>query len=232
MGTPGAAPDGAAADVAPPVDAAATADGDVPADASPPTGRTLPSPEPGGPGPIGDGWTEVAPTYSVDQPPGQIRYTLTGSEFHFWVFATDMSTFPGRDSGPRSELHLHNNYTTGQAQFAADIKIDHDCAHASIMQIFGGMTSATSFMAWAMPDSLNHYSGEVIVSGIYDRYFHFNVVHDVATRRIDVYVDGIKRGTFTDHGPATHYFKCGVYHQAGMTPRCDSYLKNIRVFKK
>jgi hypothetical protein len=218
------APDADRADASPGSDAAASMDGVV--------GKTLPPPEAGGPGPIGDGWTEIMPTYSIDQPPGQVRYTLTGSEFHFWVMNSDMSTFPGRDSGPRSEVHIHNNYTTGQAQYQADIKIDHDCAHASIMQVFGGMTSATSFMAWAMPNSLNHYSNEVIVSNVYDKYIHLNVVHDTATRKIDVYVDGVKRGTFQDHGPATHYFKCGVYHQVGMTPRCDSYIKNIRVFQK
>jgi hypothetical protein len=184
------------------------------------------------PGPIGSGWTETFPVYKVDHPPGQVRYTLEETEFHLWLFNTDMSTFPGHDSGPRSEIHILNNYTTGQAQYQADIKIVAGCSRASIMQVFGGSTSSTSFMAWAMQNSLNHYSHEVIASPIYDRYFRLNVLHDTATRKIDVYVDGQNKGTFQDSGAATHYFKCGIYHQIGMSARCDVYIKNIRTFRK
>jgi hypothetical protein len=35
-----------------------------------------------------------------------------------------------------------------------------------------------------------------------------------------------------DHGPATHYFKCGIYHQVNMTPRCDVTMRGIHIFKK
>jgi hypothetical protein len=213
---------------------ASAADAGPPATDDPPTdgGVHLPGVPAGDPGPIGAGWTEIFPVYKVDQPPGQIRYTLSGTEFHFWLFNNDMSTFPGRDSGPRSELHIINNYMTGQAQFQADIKIDANCSRASIMQIFGGSRTATGFMAWAMSNSLNHYSNEVIFSPIYGRYFRLNVTHDTASGRVEVYIDGQKKGTFQDHGPGKHYFKCGLYHQAGMSARCDDYIKNIRVFQK
>jgi hypothetical protein len=192
---------------------------------------TLP-PAPGAPDPIGSGWTEISPAYKVDQPPGQNRYTLTGNEFHFWLFNNDASTYPGRDSGPRSELHIRNNYTTGQAQYQADIKIDANCSGVSTMQIFGGSQTATGFMAWVIGNDLHHYGAEVIVPNIKGRYFRLNVVHDTGSGRVDVYIDGQKRASYQDHGRGTHYFKCGIYHQRNMSARCDAYYKNIRVFKK
>lgn len=183
-------------------------------------------------GPIGSGWTEIFPKTQLDQPPGKVRHTLTNGEHHFWVLSTDPSTYPGRDSGPRSELRFFNDYTTGQAQFEADIKVANGCSHASIMQIFGAPDRATAFMAWAMPDRLAYYNGATIYSPLYDRYLHLNVVHNGASGGISVYVNGVAHGTFKDHGRADHYFKVGVYHQKGMSSRCDVYVKNIHIYKK
>jgi hypothetical protein len=120
---------------------------------------------------VGAGWTEIFPVYKVDQPPGQSRYTLTGTEFHFWLFNNDVSTFPGGTSGPRSELHIINSYTTGQAQYQADIKIDQQLLARLDHADLRGSSSSTGFMAWAMSNSLNHYSNEVIASPIHDRWF-------------------------------------------------------------
>jgi hypothetical protein len=227
-GSPEVAPadTGGSPDAAPAGDAAPAADG------APAGDKILPPAAPGSPDPIGSGWTEIFPAYKMDQPPGQVRYTLTDGEFHLWLFNTDASTYPGRDSGPRSELHIRNNYSTGQAQYQADIKIDPNCSGVSLMQVFGGASSATSFMAFISGDSLTHYSSETIVAPIRNRWFRLNVTHDTATRAVVVYIDGQRKGSFTDHGAATHYFKCGLYHQRNMTARCDAWFKNIRVFKQ
>jgi hypothetical protein len=182
--------------------------------------------------PIGDGWTEIFPVYKMDQPPGQNRHEIVDGEFHLWLFNSDASTYPGRDSGPRSELHIRNNYSTGQAQYQADIKLDPNCSGVSVMQVFGGSRTATGFMAFLTGNNLTHYSGPTIVPNIRGRWFRWNVIHDTATHRVDVYVDGQRRGSYEDHGPATHYFKCGLYHQRNMTARCDAWFKNIRIFKK
>jgi hypothetical protein len=182
--------------------------------------------------PIGEGWTEIFPVYKMDQPPGQIRHTVTDGEFHLWLFNNDASTYPGRDSGPRSELHIRNNYTTGQAQFQADIKIDPNCSGVSVMQVFGGSRTATGFMAFVQGNNLTHYSAETIATNIRGRWFRLNVIHNTATHRVDVYIDGQRRAGYEDHGPATHYFKCGLYHQRNMTPRCDAWFKNFHIFKK
>ena len=101
------------------------------------------------------------------------------------------------------------------------------------MQIFGASTQATAFMALALNNSLNYYdSDRVIHSPVYDTYFRLNVVHDTAARVVHVFVNRQFRASFADHGPGTHYFKCGVYGRAGMSTRCDAYLKNIRLYRK
>jgi hypothetical protein len=209
---------------------------------SPSAHETTPSPTPsgsaaspvpgGGPVPVGSGWTEIFPRTKLDHPPGLVRYALTNGENHFWVLASDPSAYPGRDSGPRSELRFYNDYTSGQAQFQADIKVMSGCFRASVMQVFGAPDRATAFMAWAMPDQLAYYSGQTIYAPLYDRYLRLNVVHDTATGAITVYVNGVPRGTFQDHGQANHYFKLGVYHQKGMSDRCDVYARNIHIFRK
>jgi hypothetical protein len=197
------------------------------------SGSPANNPFPPGPAPIGSGWMEVFPMHTVDFPPnGQARYTENNGKFHMWLLNTDPSTFPGRDAGPRSEVNWHNAYTSGQAQFQGDFYIDHDCAHASVMQIFGATGRSTTAMFWAMPDSLRYYGQNLVYSPAWDHFFRLNVTHDTATGQIDVHVDGQKKATFTDHGAATHYFKSGIYQQPNMTPRCDVYMENIHIFKK
>jgi len=233
--------DAAVADTAMPADARAPADAErPPIDTAPrdsagglDAGKAPNNALPPGPAPIGSGWIEVFPKHTVDFPPnGETRYTEANGKFHMWLFNTDPSTFPGRDAGPRSEVNWHNAYTSGQAQFQGDFYIDHNCAHASVMQIFGATGHSTAAMFWAMPDSLRYYGQDLVYSPAWDHFFRLNVTHDTATAQIDVYVDGQKKATFTDHGPATHYFKSGIYHQPNMTPRCDVYMENIHIFKK
>jgi hypothetical protein len=183
-------------------------------------------------GPIGSGWTEISPDFKIEGPPGRTRHTETNGEHHFWILKTDPSTYPGRDSGPRSELRFYNDYRTGQTQFEADIKIGAGCSRASVVQIFGAQGRSTAFMAWTVSNSLSHYDGEKFYSPVWDKYLRLNLIHNTSTRKVTVYVNGENRGTFSDHGAAKHYFKAGVYHQRGMSNRCDTYMKNIRIYKK
>jgi hypothetical protein len=236
-------------DAAPPVDATVPVDVAGRTDAAPadmgvkdtashgdaPKGPPDPgdSPFPPGPAPIGAGWTEVAAPYLVDHPPNQTRYTEDNGKWHMWLFNDDVSTFPGRDAGPRSEVHWKYSYTAGQAQFQGDFYIADNCAHASVIQIFGAADVSTAAMFWAMPDSLAYYGRTPpVYSPAWNHFFRLNLTHDTATRQIDIYVDGQKKASFTDHGAASHYFKSGIYHQPNMTPRCDVYMQNIHIFKK
>ncbi|MFD1543317.1 polysaccharide lyase family 7 protein [Nonomuraea guangzhouensis] len=185
--------------------------------------------------PIGSGWTEVSPGYTVHQPPDLTRHTYDAAtgEHHFWLYSSDPSTFPGQDSGPRSELRFRNDYTSGSAQFECDIKVASGAHNVCVMQVFGGSSWATAFMTLAMnTNSINYYDQARIYGPIYDTYLRLNVVHETGPGLVHVFVNRQFRATFQDHGAATHYFKCGLYGRAGMASRNDAYIKNVHLYKK
>ncbi|MFJ8111647.1 polysaccharide lyase family 7 protein [Streptomyces sp. NPDC096132] len=187
--------------------------------------------------PIGTGWTEVNPGFTLHQPPDRTRYEYLSStgEHHFWLYSTDPSTFPGQDSGPRSEMRWKNDYTSGQAQFECDMRIAAGAHRVCVMQIFGAQTQATTFMTLAMnTNSINYYdyAAQQIYSPVYDTIIRLNVVHETDTGNVHVFVNRAFRATFKGHGPATHYFKCGLYGREGMSARSDIYLKNIHLYRK
>ncbi|MFI6742980.1 hypothetical protein ACIBI9_59670 [Nonomuraea sp. NPDC050451] len=74
------------------------------------------------------------------RPPDRTRHTYDAGtgEHHFWLCSPDSSTFPGQDSGPRSELRFPNDYTSGRAQFECDIKVAAGAHNVRVMQVFGG----------------------------------------------------------------------------------------------
>lgn len=180
--------------------------------------------------PIGSGWTKVPVTYKLDHPPGKTRHTVTNGEHHFWVIKGDPSTYPGRDGGPRSELHFHHYWTSGQAQLAADIKVGSGCNHQSIAQVFGAQGRATAFMMFVKDGGFWYYQDKEILSPVHDRYVRVNIIHDAGTRKVSLYLNGNHRGTWEDHGSARHYFKAGVY--GAPSQRCDVHMKGIQIFKK
>ncbi|MEU0843717.1 polysaccharide lyase family 7 protein [Streptomyces sp. NPDC005962] len=187
--------------------------------------------------PIGSGWTEIDPGYTVHQPPDTTRHTYDSStgEHHFWVYDTDPSTFPGQDSGPRSELRFKNDYTSGQAQFECDMTVKSSAHQVCVMQIFGAATQATAFMALAMNNNSLAYYGktdQVIYRPIYDTALRLNVVHDTAAGAVHVFVNREFQVTFKDHGAGTHYFKCGLYGREGMSARSDCYVRNVHIYRK
>lgn len=186
--------------------------------------------------PIGTGWSEISPGHTVHQPPGRTRHSFDAAtgEHHFWLYDDDPSTFPGQDSGPRSELRFRNDYTSGQAQFECDVRVSAGAHRVCVMQVFGGSSWATAFMTLAMNTGAFHYYDfdQRIHAPIYDRWLRLNVVHDTGARRVHVFVNRAFRATFADHGPGTHYFKCGLYGRAGMAARNDVRIRNIRLYRK
>ncbi|WP_322726066.1 polysaccharide lyase family 7 protein [Streptomyces spongiae] len=185
--------------------------------------------------PIGSGWTEVSAAHNLHQPPDRTRHTVgSDGEHHFWLYDSDPSTFPGQDSGPRSELRFLDQYTSGSAQFEADVKVGAGAHNVCVMQVFGGSSWATAFMTLATHDSLTYYNytDQVIQAPIYDTYLRLNVVHDTAAAAVHVFVNRRFKASYADHGRATHYFKCGLYGRAGMSARSDAYIKNIHLYRK
>ena len=66
-------------------------------------------------------------------------------------------------------------------------------------------------MLKAYGGDLKHYDREVVLKNAYEKWMRLNVIHNADTGEVKEYIDNQLVGTFKDNGPATHYFKCGVY---------------------
>jgi hypothetical protein len=189
------------------------------------------------------GWTQKPFTFDLHYP-----FDLDATARHSFDAATDTHSFwvlrgdkphlpPPNTTAARSELRMRNDYTSGNHQFEADVYVVSGTDDSSVMQVFGGVTHATSIMLKAFPDgggTVKRYDGPDVVKAMaYDRWWHLNVIHEAnggGIGKIRVYADGQLIGTFDDRGNATHYFKCGVYGNAA--PRSESRFRNIKYWVK
>lgn len=79
---------------------------------------------------------------------------------------------------------------------------------------------------------LKHWSREILVTDIYDRWIHFNIVHDVDGGSIRHYVNGqLQLNSAIDPGNGPFYFKCGVYTQNYPSHYTESRWRNITIWK-
>jgi hypothetical protein len=189
------------------------------------------------------GWTLRPFTFALHKP-----YDLAESDRHTYDPATDTHTFwtlrgdkphqpPPNSTGARSELRMRNDYTSGNHQFEADVYVVSGTTGACVMQVFGGVTNATSLMlvaSRANGGTVTRYDGPAVIKAMaYDKWWHLNVIHEAngsGIGKIKVYADGQLVGTFDDRGNANHYFKCGVYNNGG--DRAESRFRNIKYWVK
>jgi hypothetical protein len=181
------------------------------------------------------GWTQTSYTYGIQTPwnqPQSNRYSYSGGEHRFWIYPNDACQFEGCSTGPRSELRMNNNYTSGKHQFEGDVYIVSGSAGTDIMQVFGGATNATAIMLKihsASSGTIKRYDNETLMTSAYNKWIHVNVQHDADNGKIYVYLNSALKGTYADRGNATHYFKCGVYNISGS--RSETRWKNIKYWK-
>lgn len=181
------------------------------------------------------GWTQTSYTYGIQTPwnlSQSSRYSYSGGEHRFWIYPGDACQYEGCSTGPRAELRMNNNYTSGKHQFEGDVYIVAGSAGTDIMQVFGGATNATAIMLKIHAGSsgtIKRYDNETLMTNAYDKWIHVNVQHDADNGKIYVYLDGTLKGTYADRGNATHYFKCGVYNISGS--RSETRWKNVKYWK-
>jgi hypothetical protein len=181
------------------------------------------------------GWTQTSYTYGIQTPwdlDQSDRYSYSGGEHRFWIYPGDACQFEGCSTGPRSELRMNNNYTSGRHQFEGDVYIVSGSAGTDIMQVFGGATNATAIMLKihsASSGTIKRYDNETLMTSAYNKWIHVNVQHDADNGKIYVYLNSTLKGTYADRGNATHYFKCGVYNISGS--RSETRWKNIKYWK-
>ena len=181
------------------------------------------------------GWTQTSYTYGIQTPwdlSQSSRYSYSGGEHRFWIYPGDACQFEGCSTGPRSELRMNNNYTSGRHQFEGDVYIVSGSAGTDIMQVFGGATNATAIMLKihsASSGTIKRYDNETLMTSAYNKWIHVNVQHDADNGKIYVYLNNTLKGTYADRGNATHYFKCGVYNISGS--RSETRWKNVKYWK-
>jgi hypothetical protein len=181
------------------------------------------------------GWTQTSYTYGIQTPwdlSQSSRYSYSGGVHRFWIYPGDACQFEGCTTGPRSELRMNNNYTSGRHQFEGDVYIVSGSVGTDIMQVFGGATNATAIMLKIHSGSggtIKRYDNETLMTSAYDKWIHVNVQHDADNGKIYVYLNGVLKGTYADRGNATHYFKCGVYNISGSAS--ETRWKNVKYWK-
>jgi len=146
----------------------------------------------------------------------------------------------GSSTDPRTEMRWKVDYTTGDRMWDADVYLPSGTDGASFVQILRSVhpsgTPATDIMLNAYNTSggtVRRYDGTVLKTGAYDTWFNVKIAHEASTGTgtgtgtgtIKVYFDDSLVLTVDDRGPATRYFKNGVYnHGSG---RAEARFRNI-----
>ncbi|HXA14441.1 MAG TPA: polysaccharide lyase family 7 protein [Opitutaceae bacterium] len=188
------------------------------------------------------GWTPEEVSYKVHWPydvPQSTRFSLNDNVFHLWVFNNDKPLRPGNTTKPRTELRFPD-YTSGAQQYEADLMVPSGTAGTCIMQIHTGddqsaQFGATTFMLFVEPQdggSLYFYSKQQLAHNVYDQWFHLNVIHDLGTGLVTVYLNNQKAFSTHDQQAGDYYMKTGVYGQAGETKKMEVFIKNLRLWSK
>lgn len=185
---------------------------------------------------IGSGWTQYSPSKGYSGWSQSQRYSISGSTEHFWVYKTDPITPSG--SGPRSEWHVNNTYSSGSQQFQGSFNAESGTTGYTVFQIFGnagGNATALQLQMRSADGTLRHYNDTAVATGCWGVYKRINVIHYTSTGSIEVWVNGSKKGTWNDGGPASHYFKYGCYDTgtgSSTSSRTGSYWQSVKFFKK
>ncbi|WP_200307245.1 polysaccharide lyase family 7 protein [Streptomyces adelaidensis] len=184
-----------------------------------------------------DGWTKTAFTYSWQKPWNldlSDRHSYSGGVHRMWVYATDEPFEEGNSTDPRTEMRWKNDYTTGDRMWDADVYLPSGTDGASFVQILRTArpsgTPATDIMLnvyAANGGTVRRYDGAVLRTGAYDTWFNLKIAHRASsgTGTVKVYFDDSLVLTVADRGPATRYFKNGVYnHGSG---RVEARFRDI-----
>ncbi|GLJ48402.1 hypothetical protein SUGI_1021720 [Cryptomeria japonica] len=124
------------------------------------------------------------------------------------------------------------NVSEGVWQFEGEVYVPQGTSGVCVMQVFGGVQHATSFMLLASNGVLIRYNDQVVASEIYDRWIHLNVIHNGDEGKVSVFVDGNEKVLADDRGRANHYFKCGVYAGVNASSCMESRWRNIKLWTK
>ncbi|PNT37517.1 hypothetical protein POPTR_005G193200v4 [Populus trichocarpa] len=187
-----------------------------------------------------DGFTPVPLTEAnfVLQKPYNVplneRYSYEDGIRHLWVYATDKPHDPSSNTQPRTEVRITGlDYSSGVWQFEGYGFVPNGTSGVTVAQIHGASHGATTLIIRIYDGNMRYYSGDLVATDLYDKWFRLNIIHDVDGGRLTVFIDGEERYSTHDQGPGDLYFKCGVY----AAPRNISYYmesrwRDIKIYKK
>ncbi|PRQ24683.1 putative concanavalin A-like lectin/glucanase domain-containing protein [Rosa chinensis] len=166
--------------------------------------------------------------------PLEQRYSYVDGVRHLWVYADDKPHNPNSQTQPRTEVRIRGlDYSSGIWQFEGYGFVPNGTSGATVAQIHGAAQGATTIILRIYNGDMRYYSGDLVATDLYDKWFRLNIVHDVDGGTVTVYIDGLRKFQVKDKGPGDLYFKCGVY----AAPRNISYYmesrwKDIKIYKK
>lgn len=84
---------------------------------------------------------------------------------------------------------------------------------------------------------MRYYSSDIVAGGdLYDKWFRLNIIHDVDSGTVSVFIDGVKKFQVGNKGsgaPDGFYFKCGVYAaSSNISYYMESRWRDIKIYKK
>jgi hypothetical protein len=187
-----------------------------------------------------DGWSQSSWSYSIHKPYNlslSSRFKYTGGVWYTWVYKTDMcfqSTCSSTD-GKRTELRWNNNYTSGRHMWDGDIWLVSGTHEATVIQVFGGATSATASQVRGFTDSsgtYKRYGSEVLATSVNNKWTNIKASHDAGAGTVSYYVNNTLKRTDPDRGDNTHYFKNGVYVGTISSTRSETRYRNLKYWKR
>ncbi|KAF8024945.1 hypothetical protein BT93_F1943 [Corymbia citriodora subsp. variegata] len=187
-----------------------------------------------------DGFTEVPLTEAnfVLQKPYDIpldeRYSFVDGVRRLWVYADDKPHDPSSHTQPRTEVRINGlDYSSGVWQFEGHGFVPNGTSGATIAQIHGAAHGATTIILRIYDGDMRYYSGNLIATDLYDRWFRLNIIHDVDGGKVTVFLDGNQVFQAADKGPGDLYFKCGVYAApTNISYYMESRWRDIKIYKK
>lgn len=103
----------------------------------------------------------------------------------------------------------------------------------SVVQIHGATHESSTIILRIYDGELRYYSGDLIASNMYDKWFKVNLIHDVDEGKVTVFIDNEQKFETKDRGPGDLYFKCGVYAAPkNISYYMESRWRDIKIYKK
>ncbi|KAK3021222.1 hypothetical protein RJ639_045123, partial [Escallonia herrerae] len=91
---------------------------------------------------------------------------------------------------------------------------------------------ATTIILRIYDGDMRFYSGDLVTTDFYDKWFWVNLIHDVDGGLLTIFIDGEQKFRHKDQGPGDLYFKCGVYAApSNISYYMESRWRDIRIYR-